>query len=166
VSRVRRDGERIVVELSPEEADVLSGSARELTAMLAGPDARASDPAVRRLLPDAYRDDPEASAEFARYTRDDLTAAKTAAADEVATAIQTAVAAGGRRASVTLDRAAVTTWLRTLTDLRVTLAERLGIRTDSDAAPRRGVGALYWWLGELQELLVLAADRIDGEGDR
>ena len=37
-----------------------------------------TDPAVRRLLPDASRDDPQVAAEFRRLTEDDLRAGKIA----------------------------------------------------------------------------------------
>ena len=45
------------------------------------PLAPPTDPAVRRLLPDASRDDPEVAAEFRRLTEDDLRAGKIAPAD-------------------------------------------------------------------------------------
>ena len=37
------------------------------------PPARPDDPALARLFPDAYPDDPDATAEFRRYTQPDLT---------------------------------------------------------------------------------------------
>ena len=122
------------------------------------------DPAVHRLLPDASLDDPAVAGEFRRLTEDDLRAAKldrllwlwTALQDDgplVPTSQAPAVAA-------------------TLTDLRLVLAERLGIRTDEDAdrllrtfARRRRRGAddvraylatVYDALTWLQESLVQA----------
>ena len=41
------------------------------------------DPVLARLLPDGYTDDPEASAEFRRYTEESLRTAKVAAAQTV-----------------------------------------------------------------------------------
>jgi len=115
----------------------------------------AADPALARLLPDAYPDDAEASAEFRRFTSADLTQRKIANARAVADSVR-----GGERASVVLDAHDVQAWLRTLADLRLTLAARLGIqrdgetgRTDDEAQP---VQQLYLWCGYLQESLLEA----------
>lgn len=64
--------------------------------------------------------------------------------------------------TVSLDPAAVQAWLRSLTDLRLTLADRLRISADGlvqltgDEAPF--LRELYEWLGMLQEELVYAID--------
>ncbi len=127
------------------------------------------DPAVARLLPDASRDDPEVAAEFRRLTQEDLRATKVAGLRGLAQRLD--------RTPPGFDPEDVVVWLdeapRTaaaLTDVRLVLAERLGLRTDSDAEtlayeladprsadrPRRGLGDLYealtWW----QETLVRA----------
>ena len=39
------------------------------------------------------------------------------------------------------------------------IAVRLGIRNDADAVPENQLGAVYWWLGELQGRLVQALER-------
>ena len=97
---------------------------------------------LQRLLPDAYRDDSDDSAEFRRFTERSLTSAKVANAEAVLASL-----AGGRARrdiddddvedqdpiEVELDPDAVQAWLRTLTDIRLSLAVRLGIETDEDA---------------------------------
>jgi hypothetical protein len=53
-------------------------------------------------------------------------------------------------------------WLSTLTDLRLTIANRLGIESDDDEG-RTDEAAMplqesYYWLGDLQEMIVRALD--------
>lgn len=158
MTRVRRHGGSVTLVFSDRERSVLADAARDLADLLgtAG-EARATDPALSRLLPDGYRDDAESAAEFAAWTRTDLIAGKTEVARSLAAALD-----GGTE--VTLDRAGVTRWLRGLTDLRVVIAERLGIRDDDDPVPETPGGAVYWWLGETQEMLVGTVDRWDAEG--
>lgn len=83
------------------------------------------DPAVHRLLPDASQDDPAVAAEFRRLTEDDLRTAKLARLRWLWTALQD----DGPVVPVAQAPAVAAT----LTDLRLVLAERLGIRTDEDA---------------------------------
>lgn len=156
-----RDG-RVSAEFDAVERDMLAQLTSELIDLLtetdAGPDAAADpslprDPALERILPDAYRDDPDAAAEFRRFTEDDLVAHKTGNA----LALARAAAASG---AVVLDESEVLPWLRAITDLRLALATRLGIETDddegSDDPELVPAKAAYWWLGELQERLIRA----------
>ena len=62
------------------------------------------------------------------------------------------------RPLVTVERDDAERWLPALTDLRLVLAERLGIHTDDDPLPENELGDVYSWLGELQWLLVAALD--------
>jgi len=113
------------------------------------------DPAVRRLLPDAYRDDPEAAAEFRRYT--DLTLRDEMAADiAVVRADLLSLAAPPHQLTLTDESAEA--WLRVLNRLRLVLAVRLGIETAHDhevleyidpADPRAEAFMLYEWIGYL-----------------
>ena len=57
-----------------------------------GPTSPPEDPVLARLLPDAYRDDPEAAGEFRRYTEQGLRSGKVAAAQTV---LATLPAGGG-----------------------------------------------------------------------
>jgi cytochrome P450 len=149
---------------SQSEADPLAGQLG-----LGGPSLPPEDPVLQRLLPDAYRDDAEDSAEFRRFTERSLTSAKVANAEAILAAL---VAAGlddvdeeaEETLEVELDADAAQSWLRALTDIRLSLAVRLGIEDDDDAmllgrSDDEAVVAmteLYDWLGYVQETLVQA----------
>jgi Domain of unknown function (DUF2017) len=85
------------------------------------------DPALARLLPEGNRDDPVAAAEFRRYTEGGLRARKRANA-------RTASAALAGAGPVMLGAEEAMALLTSLTDVRLVLAERLGLRSDEDAA--------------------------------
>ena len=134
--------------------------AAELDAMMGfSPRTRAPlDPALARLLPDAYRDDPDASGEFRRYTEQSLRSAK----QEVAqTVLDTLPADGG---PVKLSREQAQSWLRALNDVRITLGVRLGVTEEFEDEwrqldpldPRATAFEVYAWLGDVQESLVQA----------
>jgi hypothetical protein len=88
--------------------------------------AAPDDPAIARLFPEANRDDPDAAAEFRRLTESSLRARKRAAA-------RTAAEILTREGPVLLDEEQAQSLLKSLTDLRLVLGERLGLRTDEDA---------------------------------
>ncbi|MFC0706120.1 hypothetical protein FHR89_002060 [Cellulomonas uda] len=142
-----------------------------------------TDPAVRRLLPDAS-DDPEQAAEFRRLTDADLRARKIAGLRTWWHALRTP---GGRQGdAVAITAAEAPAVAAAMTDVRIVLADRLGIRTDEDgervyaelhaasghdagggrdggggdggeaAAVRRAFIGVYAMLSELQETLVTA----------
>jgi hypothetical protein len=182
--RRRRGG--IVATFEPAEASVLANLAGQVIELLrdrngaqisepdpllgdlgmTGPSQPPEDPVLLRLLPDAYRDDPEEASEFRRFTESSLSSVKVMNAET----IMSTLAAGGLDPldddpiEVELDPAAVQAWLRSLTDIRLSLAVRLGIETDEDvmllenAADPAAVamGELYDWLGYVQESLVQA----------
>jgi hypothetical protein len=120
-----------------------------------------SDPAVARLLPDGHREDPELAAGYRRIHEHGLREHKRAGLELAAKALS-------RAEPVVLDPAEAGALLKGLTDVRLVLAERLGLRTDEDAealhrllaragdlsSPRVAAAALYdaltWW----QESLV------------
>jgi len=116
------------------------------------------DPALARLLPDAYRGDTEAAGEFRRFTEQDLRSGKVAAAQTV---LATLPEDGGR---VSLSAEDGQVWLRALNDVRLTLGVRLSITEDfaeravdlDPADPRSAYLAIYDWLTFLQETLVRA----------
>ncbi|WP_426566142.1 DUF2017 domain-containing protein [Angustibacter sp. McL0619] len=83
------------------------------------------DPAVARLLPDAHRDDPQASADFRRYTEAGLRQRKR---DGLELARQTL----GRDGNLVLDDAEAQAWVVALTDVRLVLASRMGLEVDDD----------------------------------
>jgi Domain of unknown function (DUF2017) len=116
------------------------------------------DPVLARLLPDAYSGDPEASAEFRRYTEETLRSGKVASARVVLASLPEA---GGE---VRLSEPECQQWLRALNDVRLALSVRLGI-TDEDEDlteslavddPRSAYLWVYQWLAYLQDSLLEA----------
>jgi hypothetical protein len=85
-----------------------------------------ADPALARLLPDGNRDDPEASAEYRRLTEFGLRARKRSGARLAAEAL-------GRPEPVILDPEESLALLKSFTDVRLVLGERLELRSDEDA---------------------------------
>jgi cytochrome P450 len=149
--------------LEPVEAALLSQLAGQVAGILteSDPDDAQRNRALARLLPDAYADDPDASAEFRRFTSGDLTDRKVRNARVVIEDVADAMIADGAT-EVRLDPQATQAWLRSLTDIRLVLATRLGIQTDGDL-PRDTdeammLGDVYDWLGWVQESLVSALD--------
>ena len=135
--------------------DVDSSSAAVLLAQLGigGSTSAPLDPALARLLPDAYTNDDVASSEHRHLTELGLVDRKIANA--------TAVVATLGDDPVELDAPAAQSWLRTLTDLRLTLAARLHIEEDGD----EGTGDeamldVYDWLGYLQGMLLETIERM------
>ena len=116
------------------------------------------DPVLARLLPDGYRDDPEAAGEFRRYTEPGLRSGKQQAAQEM---LDTLPDAGGR---VQLTRDQAVAWLKALNDVRLALGVRLGVTEDFDEQwaslgqddPQWAAFEVYAWLGAVQESLVKA----------
>ena len=147
----RRRGE-ILVALDEVERDLLTSLTTQYEDILH--DDEGDDPVHERLFPSAYREDPEADAEFRRYTTEGLVDRKSANAGRIAAAVL-----ASRDGRILLDADSANAWLPALTDLRLVVAERLGIRADDDLVPDDQLGAVYWWLGELQERLVGALDR-------
>jgi hypothetical protein len=149
VSRRRGD---VWVELDEVERDLLGALTTQLDEVLHDEDG--DDSVHDRLFPVAYRDDASAAAEFRQYTHEGLRDRKTANAGRVAAGV--AASADGR---IRLDADAMGAWLPALTDLRLVIAERLGIRADDDPLPDTQLAAVYLWLGELQARLVDAIER-------
>ncbi len=122
--------------------------------------AKPDDPALARLSPDAYPGDPEATAEFRRYTQGDLTAQRR---KRTVLAVETLerVGGGGRLSLASAEAAA---WLGALNDLRLVLGTRLEITADAQEPgegfgpgdPRAAYVPVYFYLGYLQETLVEA----------
>lgn len=164
----RENNGAIVAAIDRNEALLLQSLAAQLASLLSAPSD--ADPAILRLLPDAYPEDAEASSEFRRLTEAGLVERKLANTSTVLTTLSESVETGELR----LDTAQAGAWLRNLTDLRLTLASRLGIEHDvewldddglddpeSDEPDTEDDGilqGLYDWLGFLQNSLVEAVD--------
>ena len=152
----RQDG--VHLAMSEGERAVLASLTEQLQQVLGGD--LSSDPVAARMFPDAYPSDTEASDEFRRWTQADLLTQKSANADVVHDWLT-----GARDGAMTpQDEQA---WLRCLTDLRLTIAERLGI---TDAASEEasyagdaglGLRDVYDWIGYVQEHLVTTLTTTD-----
>ena len=86
------------------------------------------DPALERLLPTAHRGDEKVAAEFRRLTEHDLRERKAAT---LTTAIEALKGAHGDQLELSREQAQAV--LVALTDTRLVLGERLGLKTDEDA---------------------------------
>ena len=150
----------LVESEDPREVDGQDAELAALEAMVHGPgaDTLPEDPVLARLLPDGYRDDPEAAGEFRKYTEPALRSAKHQAAQEM---LDTLPDAGGR-IQLTQDQAL--SWLKALNDVRLTLGVRLGVTEDFEEQwarlkpddPQWTAYEVYAWLGAVQESLVQA----------
>lgn len=149
----RADDGTVFAGIERDEALLLQNLASQLSALLREGDGM--DPAVVRLIPDAYPDDPDASAEFRRFTAGGLVERKLANADTLMVTLSDSIETGVLR----LDPQQAGAWLRSLTDIRLTLASRLGIEADDQAPSGDAIlQDLYDWLGFLQNSLVEAVD--------
>lgn len=167
---------RQLVELLRDRNGADEADADPLAAQLGlgGPSEPPEDPVLQRLLPDAYRDDAGESGEFRRFTERSLTSAKVDNAEALIASLVDAgldpdapVDAGGQQPiEVELTPDAVQAWLRSLTDIRLAVAVRLGIETDSDLEiiahsdddAVLAMSDVYDWLGYVQESLVTSLD--------
>lgn len=129
------------------------------------------DPAVDRLTPNPYPDDPDSAAGFAESTRGDLLDRRLNDArrmrhslqefDEGADDLAEADALQTRELFIPADE--LDAWLRTLTAIRLVIANRLGITSDEQTGTD-GRHDVYDWLGYRLELLIQAADEADAGG--
>jgi hypothetical protein len=149
--RIRREsgpeGLQALLELEPLEVELLQALSEQYLGLIQEDD---DDPALTRLFPAGYRDDPAAAAEFAELTRGSLRSRK---AENTAAVLESL-----NQPTIRLDGAAMARWLPYLTDLRLVLAERMGIRADGDDIPDTSTGGVYEWLGYLQQVLLTAID--------
>jgi hypothetical protein len=175
---VRRTGGGIEVRIDHDEAGVLAQLGDQVLELIVGdreapappadtddplavafapPPPRPEDPALLRLFPDAYGDDDQAAAEFRRFTAAELEQVKVQRLQAVTGALREA------SPHPVLSDADAEVWLTALTDIRLVLAERLGVVSDDDAAildtvsprdPRWVLVACYGLLTDIQDGLV------------
>jgi hypothetical protein len=108
------------------------------------------DPALARLFPDGYSDDEHASADFRRFTEQDLRAQKQAALATVQGTL------GDWNGKVTITDQQAQEWLKALNDLRLVLGTRLEISDEAETdfeADEPGIH-LYNYLTYLQGTLI------------
>ena len=161
--RFRRisDG-RVQLRLPAAERAVLTSLLPQLLAVVDGDEG--VEHLRGRLFPAAY-DDPEREDEFQRLVGDDLVDQRRAALGDVVTTLD-AGRTRGRSWVVDLDEDQLQSWLAVLHDLRLVLAQVVGIRTesdwDTDLETAEPVQILLRHIGLLQEeLLDLLLGRID-----
>lgn len=184
MAEVRRRAGAVQVMLSGQEATALAALAAQVATLLGGDDpqppaadadpleamvglqtepvAPPDDPALRRLLPDAYADD-TLSGEFRRLMDGELRRQKAEALDELRDAVD---GAGEGSVKLRLAPQQAESWLQALTDIRLVLGTRLDVTEDLEDRwaklgpddPMAPLLAAYEWLGWLQESVVLALD--------
>ena len=165
----------IVAGFSAVEADIIGDLAAQIAGMLVdlagsrdvdplfdsvgigGSSQLDDDPAIARLLPDAYGGDAEASRDFRQLTERGLARRKVTNAGIVIASLERGAG------DVELDEQQAQAWLRTLADIRLTIAARLGIETDGDEGATEGDAAtslhdLYDWLAYVTESLIDALE--------
>lgn len=174
-----RDGATISATFTPLESELITDLASSIVGLLenrahsvgedplfdrvgmGGSDTVSTDPAIARLLPDAYTDDSESSREFRQFTERSLASRKVANARVVIDSL------AHDSGDVNLEDAAAQSWLRAISDIRLAIAARLGIEHDDDQG-RLGDGSeqeetvmlreVYDWLAYVLESLVDAID--------
>ncbi|TJZ56025.1 DUF2017 domain-containing protein [Streptomyces piniterrae] len=140
-----------------------------------GPSEPPADPVLARLFPDAYGgpdlvpddDVRAASAEFRRYTENDLRARKRDDALALVRALDglsvSSEGGGPGGAVLRLKPDECRQWLGALNDLRLAIGTRLEVTDEEDGGellrlpdtdPRKPMVMAYLWLGGLQETLV------------
>ena len=155
------DGEPAQFEEPTPDTDPFEAWSKELAADATEPEPT-DDPVLRRLFPDAYADDPEAAADFRRFTERDLKVKKVS---EAGTVLDTLAKTQFGRHELRIPIEDADVWLRTLNSLRLAVATRLGI-TDAAVAkelaeigdddPRAFMASVYDWLSFAQETLISA----------
>jgi hypothetical protein len=153
VRRTRRGD--FELRLDPQERDILRALPDQLRELIRHEDPT-SDPAMARLYPAAYPDDPIQNLEYERLAVDRLTSQRLSSIDAM-------------EASIDADRLTeelLLSWLAVLNDLRLVLGTRLEITEDTTVAdfapddPRASVFALYGYLTWLVDAIVSALDRV------
>ncbi len=145
VERTRRGRYRL--RLPEHEREVLRSLPGQLRTLL-GTD----DPALRRLFPPAYRDDPDRQAEYEGLVGPELTRERLDALGVVERTIDAS----------RLSEEEVTAWLGAVNDLRLVLGTRLEVTEDiyeeglPEDDPRGPAFALFAYLGWLEEDIVEA----------
>jgi hypothetical protein len=154
IRRTRRGDFQL--RLTPEERTLLRSLPGQLRDLLSS-----DDPALERLFPPAYPDDPLRNEEYAEMVRGDLLAGRLAAADVMEATID----------AERLDEEQLTAWLSAVNDLRLVLGSRLEVTEElydeglPDGDAREPAFAVYLYLGALEEQAVEAlAGGLDPRG--
>ena len=103
-----------------------SGDPLEIMLGMNGSTQISEDPALARLFPDGYSNDEHASADFRRFTEQDLMQQKIAALNDVQISLQV----NDGNSEVTPNQAQ--SWLKAINDLRLVLGTRLEITDENE----------------------------------
>jgi Domain of unknown function (DUF2017) len=139
VRRVRSG--RFQLRLSEGERELLRGLPEQLNDLL-----DKEDPALRRLFPPAYQDDPERDAEYQRLMREDLVERRRAALETMARTVD----------APDLSEEELSGWLGALNDFRLVLGTQLDVTEDDDPGIDTPEHALYHYLTYLEDSVVSA----------
>jgi hypothetical protein len=139
VKRVRSGAYRL--RLSPDERNLLRDLPVQLKLLL----GRSDDPALERLFPPAYTDDPENEAEYRRLMGADLLEGRKAALATMAATVD----------ATQLDEAQMAAWLSSLNDLRLVLGTQLGV-TEDDEPQATPIHQVYYYLTMLEDAVISA----------
>jgi hypothetical protein len=147
----------VLFQLFEQMAELLNDSESESSAdplakmlNMSGSTQISDDPALARLFPDGYTDDEHASADFRRFTEQDLRATKIAALATVRENLNDWTGKSTVSAQQAQD------WLKALNDLRLVLGTRLEITDEVETdfeADEPGIH-LYNYLTYLQGTLI------------
>ncbi|MDQ6614291.1 MAG: DUF2017 domain-containing protein [Actinomycetota bacterium] len=139
VKRVRSG--QYQLRLPSEERELLRDLPVQMTQLLGQTD----DPALKRLFPPAYVDDPEGEAEYRRLVGDDLLAGRKAALATMEATVD----------ATELDEEQITAWLSSLNDLRLVLGTQLDIQEDEEPLDTP-IHHLYYYLTMLEDEVITA----------
>lgn len=155
----------LLVDMLPE--GLWDDTADPLQALITMPSADVAapgDPIMRRLLPDAYRDDPDAAGEYRRLMDADLRLQKAAALRRILDDLAGGQHRKGGELRLDLTRDAAEQWLYGLTDIRLVLGTMLDVTEEIDqeraslepGSPRFMQFGIYDWVTWLQDEIIQA----------
>jgi len=133
------------LRIPSQEREILAALPSRLRELLGS-----DDPAVGRLFPPAYEDDPARQADYENLVRGDLTAQRLRSLETMEETLR----------SDRLDEDQVAAWLGALNDLRLVLGTKLDVDEDmdpddvSETDEQAPAYALYYYLGWLEEQIV------------
>jgi hypothetical protein len=161
---VRRRGGAVRVDLDPAEVVLLASLVSQVRELLSE-SSDGSSAVLERLLPDAYRDDAEAAAEYRELMDAELRQQKGAALQRVLDDLAGNGTAHGKDRRFELDDDTITLWLYALNDVRLSLGTILDVSQDWEDevssldpdSPRFAGLGVYEWAGWLQQSIVEAA---------
>jgi hypothetical protein len=167
--RIRRDGDRLVLTLHPEEVETLRDLGRQLETLLDEPDPatgavpgvdRGRDPVRDRLFPRAYLDPTadEEERDWQSAVHGDLVKEKSEAVEALMASLDVDLPADGGFVEVELDGATAEQWAAALNDVRLALGVVLEVTEDEiqpvPGDPRTPGLELYQWLTMMQGVLI------------